>query len=96
MPAEGKPPLRIAGQMARTFINSKLPPLFIAGALLAGVFAILMTPREEEPQIVVPMLDVFVQMPGGCRTFISCPSQEVEPLLRRHSPKFQRRCLYGR
>ena len=65
MTAEGKTPLRIAGLIARTFINSKLTPLFIAGALLAGAFAILMTPREEEPQIVVPMLDVFVQMPGA-------------------------------
>ena len=65
MAAEGKTPLRIAGLIARTFINSKLTPLFIAGALLAGAFAILMTPREEEPQIVVPMLDVFVQMPGA-------------------------------
>ena len=65
MAAEGKTPLRIAGLIARTFINSKLTPLFIAGALLAGAFAIVMTPREEEPQIVVPMLDVFVQMPGA-------------------------------
>src|SRR5664279_1868994 len=65
MAAEGKTPLWIAGLIARAFINSKLTPLFIAGALLAGAFAILMTPREEEPQIVVPMLDVFVQMPGA-------------------------------
>ena len=57
--------LRIAGLMARSFINSKLTPLFIAGALLAGAFAVLMTPREEEPQIVVPMLDVLVAMPGA-------------------------------
>ncbi len=51
--------------MARSFINSKLTPLFIAASLFAGAFAILMTPREEEPQIIVPMLDVFVQMPGA-------------------------------
>src|ERR1022692_2508446 len=65
MATEEKTPLRIAGLIARTFINSKLTPLFIAGALLAGAFAIWKTPREEEPQIVVPMLDVFVQMPGA-------------------------------
>ena len=65
MPPEEKTPLRFAGMVARAFINSKLTPLFIAGALLAGAFAILMTPREEEPQIVVPMLDVFVRMPGA-------------------------------
>ncbi len=65
MAAEAKTHLRAAGLIAGAFINSKLTPLFIAGALLAGAFAILMTPREEEPQIKVPMLDVFVQMPGA-------------------------------
>lgn len=65
MAAENKPSLRIAGGIAHAFINSKLTPLFISGALLAGAFAVLMTPREEEPQIVVPMLDVFVSMPGA-------------------------------
>ena len=65
MPSEERTPLRFAGMVAHAFINSKLTPLFIAGALLAGAFAILMTPREEEPQIVVPMLDVFVRMPGA-------------------------------
>jgi multidrug efflux pump subunit AcrB len=62
---EPKTPMRIAGLIARAFINSKLTPLFIAASLIAGAFAILMTPREEEPQIIVPMLDVFVQMPGA-------------------------------
>ena len=57
--------LRAAGRIAHTFIESKLTPLAIVGALLLGMFAILKTPREEEPQIVVPMLDVFVQMPGA-------------------------------
>src|ERR1700687_5238114 len=61
-PAKG---LRLAGRIAHTFIDSKLTPLFIVAALLLGAFSILKTPREEEPQIVVPMLDVFVQMPGA-------------------------------
>ena len=65
MAAGGKTPLRIAGLIARSFINSKLTPLFVAASLLLGAFAIWKTPREEEPQIVVPMLDVFVQMPGA-------------------------------
>src|SRR5579863_10435579 len=56
---------RLAGRIARIFIDSKLTPLVIVGALLLGVFSILLTPREEEPQIVVPMLDVVVQMPGA-------------------------------
>ena len=63
--AEIKSPMRIAGALAGQFINSKLTPLFILFSLLLGGFAILRTPREEEPQIVVPMLDVFVQMPGA-------------------------------
>src|ERR1700687_387045 len=57
--------LRLAGHIAHLFIQSKLTPLVIIFALLLGVFSILQTPREEEPQIVVPMLDVFVQMPGA-------------------------------
>ena len=57
--------LRLAGRIAHAFIDSKLTPLVIVTALLLGAFSILRTPREEEPQIVVPMLDVFVQMPGA-------------------------------
>ncbi len=63
--SEPKSTMRLAGAMASHFINSKLTPLFIVASLLLGAFAILKTPREEEPQIVVPMLDVFVQMPGA-------------------------------
>ena len=61
----------LAGKIAHAFIDSRLTPLVIIGSLLLGLFSILQTPREEEPQIVVPMLDVFVGMPGAS-------SQEVE------------------
>ena len=64
-PNNGDAVRRLAGKVAHAFIDSKLTPLVIVGALLLGAFAILQTPREEEPQIVVPMLDVFVQMPGA-------------------------------
>jgi multidrug efflux pump subunit AcrB len=57
--------LGLAGQVARYFINSKLTPLIGVFAILLGVFAVWLTPREEEPQIVVPMMDVFVEMPGA-------------------------------
>ena len=57
--------LGLAGRVAHGFIDSKLTPLLIVGALLLGAFSVLKTPREEEPQIVVPMLDVFVRMPGA-------------------------------
>ncbi len=54
-----------AGRFAQAFIDSKLTPLAIAGSLLLGLFAVWKLPREEEPQIVVPMVDVFVEMPGA-------------------------------
>ncbi len=55
----------IAGRLAALFIESKLTPLLIVASLLIGIGAVLLLPREEEPQIVVPMVDVFVQMPGA-------------------------------
>ena len=63
--------LGIAGKIAGAFAQSRLTPLIVLAALLLGGFAVLDTPREEEPQIVVPMLDLFVQMPGAS-------AQEVE------------------
>jgi multidrug efflux pump subunit AcrB len=53
-----------AGRIARTFVDSKLTPLVIISSVLLGVFALLMLPREEEPQIKVPLVDVLVSMPG--------------------------------
>jgi multidrug efflux pump subunit AcrB len=57
--------LGFAGKIARTFINSKLTPLIVGASLLLGFFAVKMTPREEEPQIVVPMVDIYLPMPGS-------------------------------
>jgi len=57
--------LGFAGKVARAFIDSKLTPLIVAAALLLGLFAIKMTPREEEPQISVPMVDVYLPLPGS-------------------------------
>jgi multidrug efflux pump subunit AcrB len=55
----------LAGRIARAWISSKLTPLVIAGSILLGAFAVWKLPREEEPQIVVPMVDVSVAMPGA-------------------------------
>ncbi|MBI5576018.1 MAG: efflux RND transporter permease subunit [Deltaproteobacteria bacterium] len=55
----------IAGRIAAAFIDSRLTPLIVLASILLGVGAVLLLPREEEPQIVVPMIDVFVQMPGA-------------------------------
>jgi multidrug efflux pump subunit AcrB len=54
-----------AGRMAATFIHSKLTPLFILASMALGALAVVALPREEEPQIIVPMVDVFVEMPGA-------------------------------
>jgi multidrug efflux pump subunit AcrB len=58
-------PLGAAGRFAAAWINSKLTPLTIAASVLLGAFAVWQLPREEEPQIIVPMLDLFVAMPGA-------------------------------
>ena len=54
-----------AGKFAGFFINSKLTPLIIIASMLLGLAAVIALPREEEPQIIVPMIDVFVSMPGA-------------------------------
>ncbi len=53
-----------AGRVAHAFIDSKLTPLIIVASVLLGVAAVVLLPREEEPQIKVPMIDVMVAMPG--------------------------------
>jgi multidrug efflux pump subunit AcrB len=59
------PKMGLAGRLAATFINSKLTPIAIIASILMGLFAVLALPREEEPQIKVPMVDIFVSMPGA-------------------------------
>ena len=79
MTAAGK---GIAGRLAYAFINSRLTPLLIIASVLLGFGAVLLLPREEEPQIIVPMIDVFVQMPGATpREVESRVTQPMEKLL---------------
>jgi multidrug efflux pump subunit AcrB len=61
----GQPKLGAAGNIARAFIHSKLTPLLLIASALLGAFAVWRLPREEEPQIIVPVSDVFVRMPGA-------------------------------
>ena len=58
-------PYGLSGRIASLFIGSKLTPLLLLAAVLLGVLAVILTPREEEPQIVVPMADVFLPFPGA-------------------------------
>src|SRR5664279_2714393 len=60
-----KQELGIAGRLAQAFLNSKLTPLFIVASLAVGIFSVAIIPREEEPQILVPMLDITTAMPGA-------------------------------
>lgn len=55
----------VAGRIAAAFVHSKLTPLLVAASLLLGIAAVVLLPREEEPQIKVPMVDVMVSMPGS-------------------------------
>jgi multidrug efflux pump subunit AcrB len=57
--------MRIAGRVAQAFLHSKLTPLVVLAALAAGGIALIATPREEEPQISVPMIDVAAALPGA-------------------------------
>src|SRR6478609_2876362 len=66
----------ISGRIAKAFLRSKLTPLIAIAALGVGLLAILAIPREEEPQISVPMIDVIAAMPGAS-------PGEVENLLAR-------------
>ena len=55
-----EPKLGLAGRLAQTFLRSKLTPLIVLASLMLGVLAVVLTPREEEPQIIVPMVDLLV------------------------------------
>src|SRR6266540_650730 len=73
--------LGLAGRMAKPFLRSKLTPVIVLASIGLGVAAVLLTPREEEPQIVVPMVDVIVPMPGASPSEVE--SQLATPLERR-------------
>ena len=64
----------IAGRTARAFIESPLTPLLLVAFFLIGALGMMVTPREEDPQISVPMVDVFVAYPGA-------PASEVANLI---------------
>jgi len=68
------PRLGASGRVAAAFLESKLTPLLVLASLVLGALAVLATPREEEPQIVVPMIDVMTLWPGA-------EAQETERLV---------------
>ena len=71
----------ISGRIAAAFQESRMTPLLALVALLLGVFAVLVTPREEEPQIDVTMADVLVAFPGASakdvENLVARPAEQV-------------------
>ncbi len=71
----------ISGRIARYFQDSQLTPLLALVALLLGVFAVVVTPREEEPQIDVTMANVLIPFPGAAakdvETLVATPAEQV-------------------
>ena len=70
--------LGIAGAMAKAFIHSPLSPLLFIAMLAMGLMGLVLTPRQEDPQISVPMVDVFIAYPGASAKQVS--SLAIEPL----------------
>jgi multidrug efflux pump subunit AcrB len=73
--------LRISGRLARLFQASQITPLLALVCFLLGVFAVLVTPREEEPQINVTMANVLVPFPGAAvrdvEQMVAIPAEQV-------------------
>jgi multidrug efflux pump subunit AcrB len=71
----------VSGRIARYFQDSQLTPLMALVALLLGLFAVAVTPREEEPQINVTMANVFVPFPGASvkdvEALVATPAEQV-------------------
>lgn len=68
----------ISGKIANFFINSKLTILLMVGLMIIGTYSSFLIPREEEPQIIVPMADVMVGYPGASPAEVE--SRVVKPL----------------
>ena len=73
--------LGVSGTIARAFLHTEITPLLALVGLLMGVFAVLVTPREEEPQINVTFANVFIPFPGASavevENIISTPAEQV-------------------
>ena len=72
--------LGIAGRTARLFITSPVTPMILIVSLFLGLIGLMFTPRQEDPQISVPLIDVFVQYPGASAEQVA--SLVTEPLER--------------
>jgi multidrug efflux pump subunit AcrB len=73
--------LGIAGRIARAFLTTEITPLLALTGLLLGIFAVLITPREEEPQINVTFANVFIPFPGASpeevEALVTTPAEQI-------------------
>ena len=73
--------LGFSGRVARFFLENQLTPLLALTALLAGAFAVLVTPHEEEPQIDVTFANIMIPFPGASagqvETLVATPMEKV-------------------
>jgi len=72
--------LGIAGRITRQFINSPVTPLLMMAFLAIGILGLMFTPRQEDPKISVPMVDIYVQYPGASAAQVT--SLVTDPLER--------------
>ncbi len=72
--------LGLAGKTARAFIHSPLSPLLFLAMLAMGILGLMATPRQEDPQISVPMVDIFLAYPGASAQQVA--AMAVDPLER--------------
>ncbi len=77
-PEATSPRPRLSGRIAGYFVVSKLTPIAVLASILLGLFAVWQLPREEEPQIKVPMIDVHVAMPGA--TAVEVENRVTRPM----------------
>ena len=72
--------LGMAGWIAKTFIHSPLAPLLLIASLAIGILGLMITPRQEDPQILVPVVDIFYKFPGASSSQVA--SLATDPLER--------------
>ena len=75
------PRLGVSGRIAHAFLRSQITPLLALVAFLLGVFAVFVTPKEEEPQINVTMANVMIPFPGASsedvHNLVTVPAEQV-------------------
>jgi len=81
MSQESSSRLGISGRIAHAFLTSEITPLLALTGLLLGLFAVLITPREEEPQIQVTFANVFIPFPGASakevESLVTTPAEQI-------------------